>query len=278
MSTTTPQHHKYPRFSLHDSLKAMVEAASNSAEPPHPSMISSGLTIKITSNCNKGELNGIIPIQFSLPHVTAFISICFSHVVTIHISSRAMTPKTQENPTSLTLPSPPVSYRGSLSDDIPNSSYTSPLDQYEFSDDPADAKLKFVTCDTAPPRISFSFPVPQFSFAKGLVSPNSNTKLKCSDVYIGFHGQNPNLVHFSKWLKLELKLQGIACFVADRAKYSDSQSHEIVNRDVCSVTFRVVVVTNSSFLNHLSLEEIRFFAQKKSTSRRPRFELYVMLD
>ncbi|KAG7958048.1 hypothetical protein I3843_11G205400 [Carya illinoinensis] len=60
------------------------------------------------------------------------------------------------------------------------------------------------------------------------------------DVYIGFHGQNPNLVRFSKWLKSELELQGIACFVADRAKYSDSQSHEIADH------------------------EMRFFAQKKN--------------
>lgn len=261
----------------------MVEAASNSAEPPHPSMISSGLTIKIASNCNKGGketlalsgFNSDLPspnIKNSMesspynspslvsPPSSAFVSALQSP----YISPRAITPKTQENPTPLTLPSPPVSYRGSLSDDIPSSSYTPPTDQFEFSDDPADAKLKFVTCDTAPPRISFSFPVPRISFAKGPVSPASNIKLRSCDVYIGFHGQNPNLVRFSKWLKSELELQGIACFVADRAQYSDSQSHEIADRVVCSVTFGVVVVTNSSFLNHLSLEEIRFFAQKKN--------------
>lgn len=118
--------------------------------------------------------------------------------------------------------------------------------------------------DPAPPRVSFSFPVPRISFAKGPVSPVSNAKLRSCDVFIGFHGQNPNLVRFCKWLKSELELQGIACFVADRAKYSDSQSHEIADRVICSVTYGVVVVTNSSFLNHLSLEEIRFFAQKKN--------------
>lgn len=71
-------------------------------------------------------------------------------------------------------------------------------------------------------------------------------------------------MRFCKWLKSELELQGIACFVADRAKYSDTQSHEIADRVICSVTYGVVVVTNSSFLNHFSLEEIRFFAQKKN--------------
>lgn len=118
--------------------------------------------------------------------------------------------------------------------------------------------------DTAPPRVSFSFPVPRVSFAKGPVSPASNAKLTSCDVYIGFHGQSPNLLRFCKWLKSELELQGIDCFVADRAKYSDSQSHEIADRVICSVAFGLVVVTHSSFLNHLSLEEIRFFAQKKN--------------
>lgn len=126
-------------------------------------------------------------------------------------------------------------------------------------------KLKFDS--SAPPRISFSFPVPRISFAKGgSVSParNSNAKLRSCDVYIGFHGQNPNLVRFCKWLKSELELQGIACFVADRAKYSDTQSQEIADRVICSVAYGVVVVTSSSFLNHLSMEEVRFFAQKKN--------------
>lgn len=116
--------------------------------------------------------------------------------------------------------------------------------------------------DPAPPRISFSFPVPRISF-KGAVSPASNAKLRSCDVYIGFHGQNPNLIRLCKWLKSELELQGIACFVADRSKYSD-QNHEIADRVICSVAYGIVVVTNSSFLNHLSLEEIRFFAQKKN--------------
>ncbi|XP_027368877.1 uncharacterized protein LOC113874863 [Abrus precatorius] len=154
----------------------------------------------------------------------------------------------------------------STPEDVPSSSYTPPSDQYEFSDDTADTRLKFVTCvpEAAPPRISFSFPVPRISFAKGPVSPASNAKLRSCDVYIGFHGQNPNLVRFCKWLKSELELQGIDCMLADRAKYSDSQSHEIADTVICSVAFGLVVVTSSSFLNHLSMEEVRFFAQKKN--------------
>ncbi|XP_040988696.1 uncharacterized protein LOC121236223 [Juglans microcarpa x Juglans regia] len=261
----------------------MEEAASKSAELPQQIMISSGLTIKIAPSCKRAGVETGVPCSsnsdlpspniknsmesspYNSPSLVSPPSSAFvSALQSPYISPRAMTPKAQENPTPVTLPSPPVSYRGSLSDDIPSSSYTPPSDQYEYSDDPADAKLKFVTCDPAPPRLSFSFPVPRISFAKGPVSPASSAKLRNCDVYIGFHGQNPNLVRFCKWLKSELELQGIACFVADRAKYSDSQSHEIADRVICSVTYGVVVATNSSFLNHLSLEEIRFFAQKKN--------------
>ncbi|XP_009586839.1 uncharacterized protein [Nicotiana tomentosiformis] len=172
-------------------------------------------------------------------------------------------------PTSVSHPSPPVSYCGSQSDDVPSTSYTPPPERYDFSDDPTDTKLKIVTCvpvsgPETDPRISFSFPVPRISFAKGSISPASNAKLRSCDVYIGFHGQNLNLARFCKWLKSELELQGIACFIADRAKYADNQSHEIADRVICSVTFGVVVVTSCSFFNHLSLEEIRFFAQKKN--------------
>ncbi|KAK7829306.1 hypothetical protein CFP56_029538 [Quercus suber] len=255
-------------------------------------MISSGLTIKIASCSGKTRetltttpspsgsssdlpspniKNSIESSPYNSPSLISPPSSAFvSALQSPYISPRAMimNPKPQENPTPqdnnptpLTVSSPLISQ----SDDIPSSSYTPPSDQYEFSDDPADSKLKFLTCDpAAPPRISFSFPVPRLSFAKGQVSPASNAKLRSCDVYVGFHGQNPNLVRCSKWVKSELELQGIACFVADRAKYSDTQSHEIADRVICSATYGVVIVTNSTFLNHLSLEEIRFFAQKKN--------------
>ncbi|GKV36455.1 hypothetical protein SLEP1_g44585 [Rubroshorea leprosula] len=232
------------------------------------------LTIKTSSG---KDLQSHSPSPYNSPSLVSPPSSAFvSALQSPYISPRATTPEPQEAPTpSLTLRSSPplsVSYRrGSQSDDIPSSSYTPPSDQYEFSDDPAaDPKFKFVTCvpvsdaAAAAPRISFSFPVPRISFAKTPVSPASNAKLRSCDVFVGFHGQNPNLVRFCKWLKSELELQGIACFIADRAKYSDSQSHEIADRVICSVTYGVVVVTNSSFSNHLSLEEMRFFAQKKN--------------
>ncbi|KAL2523845.1 P-loop containing nucleoside triphosphate hydrolase superfamily protein [Abeliophyllum distichum] len=273
----------------------MDEEAMLSAEPPKEiqTIDAKSLTIKIANSCKKNgkEIranivpstpdslsknsveNSVTSSPYNSPLISPPSSAFVSALQSPYISPRATvitsSNPTQESPTTLTHPSPPVSYSGSQSDDIPSTSYTPPPEKYDYSDDPANTKFKIVTCvpvsgpDTAP-RISFSFPVPRISFARGSVSPASNAKLRSCDVYIGFHGQNPNLIRFCKWLKSELEDQGIACFVADRAKYADNQSHEIADRVICSVTFGVVVVTSCSLLNHLSLEEIRFFAQKKN--------------
>ncbi|ESQ42816.1 hypothetical protein EUTSA_v10012581mg [Eutrema salsugineum] len=244
-------------------------------EPEEASLV--GLTIRTSSPASSSSKKGkdlhtndasdsspsIKNSPFNSPSLVSPPSSAFvSALQSPYISPRATQPITTTHK-----PSPPVSYKGSQSEDVPSSSYTPPSDQYEFSDDPSDRKLKLSACtpDPAPPRISFSFPVPRVSLAKVSVSsPATNTKLRSSDVFIGFHGQNPNLVRFCKWLKSELELQGIACFVADRAKYSDTQSHEIADRVICSVTYGIVVVSCSSLLNYLSLEEVRFFAQKKN--------------
>ncbi|XP_072982616.1 uncharacterized protein [Typha latifolia] len=226
------------------------------------------LTIKIAGSSieNSDKSNPFSPsisispnLNSPSPPSSAFVSALQSP----YISPRALEPPVAENHTTqpATIPSP-TSYSGSHSDDIPSSSYTPPSERYDFCIDPSDQKPKF--SDATQPRISFSFPMPRISFTRGAVSPSSNAKLRSCDVYIGFHGQNLNLSRFCKWLKSELELQGIASFVADRAKYSDTQSHEIADRIICSATFGVVVVTPSSFLNPFSLEEIRFFAQKKN--------------
>ncbi|KAG2584759.1 uncharacterized protein LOC120713691 [Panicum virgatum] len=165
-------------------------------------------------------------------------------------------------------PSPASCSNGSHSEDIdapsaPSALRTPPSERYDSSRIDA-AKISDGGGGALPPRVSFSFPVPRVSFTRGSVaSPSSNAKLRSCDVYIGYHG-NGGLGRFCKWLKSELELQGIASFVADRAKYSDSQNHEVADRIICSVAFGVVVVTMSSFLNPFSLEEIRFFAQKKN--------------
>ncbi|XP_042493680.1 uncharacterized protein LOC122073207 [Macadamia integrifolia] len=268
-----------PSESSQELFMATEEEASASDGPSKPP-----LTIKIASSGGEpgNKSSSISPSDFLSPPIKSSIesspydsplisppsSAFVSALQSPYISPRALLSPPPENPTPVMHPSPPVSYCGSLSDDIPSTSYTPPPERFDFSDDPTDQKLKFVTSvpvpEQAPPRISFSFPVPRISFAKSSVSPSSNAKLRSCDVYIGFHGHNSNLSRFCKWLKSELELQGIASFVADRAKYSDTQSHEIADRIICSATFGVVIVTASSLLNHLTIEEIRFFAQKKN--------------
>nr|XP_043618851.1 uncharacterized protein LOC122590741 [Erigeron canadensis] len=260
-----------------------------------PSAATKNLTIKI-SNLNQKPRKEILTniVQATSPYnspslisppSSAFVSALQSPYISPratrddpnhlqeHETATNSTTTGATTPTTFTHPSTPVSYCGSGNDDIPSTSYTPPSERYDFSDE---TKLKIVNCvpvtssdastntnNVTAPRISFSFPVPRVSFQKGSFSP-ANAKLRSCDVYIGYHGQNPNLIRFCKWLKSELELQGIACFIADRAKYSDSQSHEIADRVICSATFGVVVVTKESVSSYLSLEEIRFFAQKKN--------------
>ncbi|KAE8709721.1 puromycin-sensitive aminopeptidase-like isoform X1 [Hibiscus syriacus] len=42
------------------------------------------------------------------------------------------------------------------------------------------------------------------------------------DVYIGMHGPKPSLSRFANWLRAELEIQGMSCFVSDRARYRNS--------------------------------------------------------
>ncbi|KAG6525137.1 uncharacterized protein LOC122046615 [Zingiber officinale] len=242
----------------------MDKSASHSSEP-----CTSTLTIRIAGPSSEiGEKSVPISPSISLsPHLnspsppsSAFVSALQSP----YISPRALEPPNGNNSysTTATMPSTTTSNSALHSDDIPSTSYTPPSESSDFVADQIEQKHKF--SDAMLPRISFSFPVPRTSLTRGSVSPPSNLKLHGCDVYIGYNGNNHVLVRFCKWLKTELELQGIASFVADRAKYSDSQSHEIADRIICSASFGVIVVTPSSFLNRLSVEEIRFFAQKKN--------------
>ncbi|KAK1430893.1 hypothetical protein QVD17_13995 [Tagetes erecta] len=207
------------------------------------------LTIKISNSTHnpKNETFNILATSSS-HNSPSSSSVFYSALQSPYISPRATGDDPNPPSTTTTTPLSP------LSDDIPSTSYTPPSERFDFSDA---TKLTV-------PRISFSFPVPRISVTKGSFSPVSSAKLRSWDVYIGFHGQNPNLIRFCKWVKSELELQGIACFLADRSKYADSQSHEIADRVICSVTFGVVVVTKCSLLNYLTNEEIRVFGQKKS--------------
>ncbi|ERM94962.1 hypothetical protein AMTRI_Chr07g80550 [Amborella trichopoda] len=102
------------------------------------------------------------------------------------------------------------------------------------------------------------------SFIQTPLSLPSSARLRSCDVYIGTHGRRPSLLRFIKWLRAEFELQGITCFAADRARYSDSRSHVLAERVLNSATFGMVIITRKSFSNPYSIEELRHFMSRKN--------------
>ncbi|KAL4592558.1 hypothetical protein LXL04_005558 [Taraxacum kok-saghyz] len=90
------------------------------------------------------------------------------------------------------------------------------------------------------------------------------TRLRSFDVYIGFHGRKPLLLRFVNWLRADLEVQGLSCFVTDRSKCRNSRKHGIVEKAMDASTFGVVVLTRKSFRNPYTIEELRFFSSKKN--------------
>ncbi|PIN19685.1 hypothetical protein CDL12_07639 [Handroanthus impetiginosus] len=96
------------------------------------------------------------------------------------------------------------------------------------------------------------------------VPPASFNRLRSCDVYIGFHGRKPLLLRFTNWLRAELEVQGLSCFVTDRARCRNSRKHSIVEKAMDASTFGVVILTRKSFRNPYTIEELRFFSSKKN--------------
>lgn len=95
-------------------------------------------------------------------------------------------------------------------------------------------------------------------------TPFSSNRLRSCDVYIGFHGRKPLLLRFTNWLRAELEVQGISCFVTDRASCRNSRKHRIVERAMDACSFGVVILTRKSFRNPYTIEELLFFSGKKN--------------
>ncbi|KAK6130017.1 hypothetical protein DH2020_036239 [Rehmannia glutinosa] len=92
----------------------------------------------------------------------------------------------------------------------------------------------------------------------------SSNRLRSCDVYIGFHGRKPLLLRFTNWLRAELEVQGLSCFVTDRARCRNSRKHSVVEKAMDASTFGVVILTKNSFRNPYTIEELRFFSGKKN--------------
>ncbi|XP_057993978.1 uncharacterized protein LOC110656087 isoform X2 [Hevea brasiliensis] len=93
--------------------------------------------------------------------------------------------------------------------------------------------------------------------------PLSSNRLSC-DIFIGMHGRKPSMLRFANWLRAELEVQGMSCFVSDRARCRNSWKHEIVQRAMDASSFGIIVLTKKSFRNPYTIEELRFLASKKN--------------
>ncbi|KAG2375666.1 uncharacterized protein HKW66_Vig0161800 [Vigna angularis] len=92
----------------------------------------------------------------------------------------------------------------------------------------------------------------------------SSYRLRSCDVFIGLHGRKPPLLRFAKWLCGELEIQGISCFVSDRARSRSSRKLGIAERAMDAASFGIVIITKKSFKNQYTIEELNFFCRRKN--------------
>ncbi|KAG2239957.1 hypothetical protein Bca52824_091188 [Brassica carinata] len=92
----------------------------------------------------------------------------------------------------------------------------------------------------------------------------SYNRVRSGDVFLGLHGQNPSLLRFVDWLRAELELQGMSCFMSDRSKCRSSRKQRIIEKAMDGASFGVIILTTKSFKSPYTIEELRFFANKKN--------------
>ncbi|KAL2348028.1 hypothetical protein Fmac_002028 [Flemingia macrophylla] len=92
----------------------------------------------------------------------------------------------------------------------------------------------------------------------------SSYRLRSCDVFIGLHGCKPPLLRFVKWLCAELEIQGISCFVSDRARCKSSRKRGIAERAMDAASFGIVIITRKSFKNQCTIKELQYFGSKKN--------------
>ncbi|XP_061355305.1 uncharacterized protein LOC133299828 [Gastrolobium bilobum] len=92
----------------------------------------------------------------------------------------------------------------------------------------------------------------------------SSYRFKSCDVFIGLHGRKPPLLRFANWLCAELEIQGISCFMSDRAACRNSCKLGIAEKAMDVASFGIVIITRKSFKNPYTIEELQFFSGKKN--------------
>ncbi|GAB4857402.1 hypothetical protein Ancab_015311 [Ancistrocladus abbreviatus] len=92
----------------------------------------------------------------------------------------------------------------------------------------------------------------------------TSSRIKNCDVYIGLYGHKPSLLGFANWFRAELELQGITCFASDRSRIRNSRKQRIVEKAMDVSSFGVVIITRKSFRNPYTIEELRYFSDKRN--------------
>ncbi|XP_039137122.1 uncharacterized protein LOC120274656 [Dioscorea cayenensis subsp. rotundata] len=84
-------------------------------------------------------------------------------------------------------------------------------------------------------------------------------KARCCDVFIGSSLIVPWEMHFVKWLRAELKMQGFSCSLSDRSRLRDARSLAVARATMDATAVGMVVVTTRAFSNPYSVEELQVF-------------------
>ncbi|KAJ4912965.1 Disease resistance protein (TIR-NBS class) [Raphanus sativus] len=92
----------------------------------------------------------------------------------------------------------------------------------------------------------------------------SYNRVRCCDVFLGLHGNKPSLLRFADWLRAELEFQGMSCFMSDRGKCRSSRKQRIIERAMDGASYGVIILTRKSFRSPHTIEELRFFSEKKN--------------
>ncbi|KAH7666312.1 P-loop containing nucleoside triphosphate hydrolase protein [Dioscorea alata] len=86
-------------------------------------------------------------------------------------------------------------------------------------------------------------------------------KARCCDVFIGSCVILPWEMHFVKWLRAELKMQGFSCSLSDRSRLRDARSLAVARATMDATAVGMVVVTTRAFSNPYSVEELQVFLE-----------------
>ncbi|KAG1333932.1 hypothetical protein COCNU_03G000510 [Cocos nucifera] len=92
---------------------------------------------------------------------------------------------------------------------------------------------------------------------------SSSVRVRSCDVYLGFTGRSASILRLVKWLRTELEMQGVMCFVSDRCRCKDAYAHSIAREAMEAASFGVVVITRKSLSNAYSMEEMTIFLERK---------------